>query len=175
MPEEKDKSKTWLGRVAFWNTKPPEGGALLHWEALEFYFVDKSVAWGVVASLIFIALAGFFIYFGQILVAVLTIVFLAVVLKLAYAKPEKLEYRIDRDGLRVSGWLHPYHKEIVGFWTGKQGRMPVVYFKTNSLWSEHFAVPLGDVSPKKAARLLEKYIPELTSLSSPRVAKSASR
>jgi hypothetical protein len=162
MSKEKDQPRAWLSRILPWTAQAPKEKALLRWEALEFYFVDKSVVWGVIASLIFIALIGFFIYFGQILVAVLTAIFLAVILKLAYAKPEKLEYRLDHDGLRVAGWLHPYYKEIVGFWTGKQGRLPVVYFKTNSLWSEHFAVPLGDMSPKKIAKVLANYIPELT-------------
>ena len=170
MSKEKDQPRTWWRRVLPWTAPAPQEKALLRWEALEFYFVDKSVAWGVIASLIFIALAGLFIYFGQILVAVLTLVFLAVILKLAYDKPEKLEYRLDHDGLRVAGWLHPYGKEIVGFWTGKQGRLPVVYFKTNSLWSEHFAVPLGDVSPKKVAKILANHIPELVSVAeSPKV------
>lgn len=144
----------------------------MRWEAPEFFFVAKNPVWGVVAALVFVALAGLFIFFGQFLVAVLTLVFLIVAMKLAYAKPENLEYRIDDEGLRIAGWLHPYEREIIGFWTAKQGRNNVVYFKTRSIWSEHFAVPLGDVAPKKIAKILANHIPELVSLSTPRIASS---
>ena len=161
MTEEKRKARAWYHWLPIFS-KEHLGKPLLQWEALEFFFVAKSPIWGAVAGLVFVALAGLFVFLGQFLVAVLTAVFLIVALKLAYAKPEKLEYRVDEDGLRVAGWLHSFDREIVGFWTAKQGRANVIYFKTRSIWSEHFAVPLGDVAPKKAARILEKHIPELS-------------
>ena len=171
MTEEKRKSRAWYHWLPIFSQEHL-GKPFLEWEALDFFFVAKNPVWGVMVALVFVALAGLFIYFGQFLVAVLTLVLMVVALKLAYAKPEKLQYRIDSDGLRVAGWLHPYGRELTGFWTAKQGRNNVVYFKTRSLWSEHFAVPLGDVAPKKIAKVLEKRIPELVSLSTPKIASS---
>ncbi|HLB31977.1 MAG TPA: hypothetical protein VJL27_00275 [Patescibacteria group bacterium] len=171
MTEEKRKSRAWYHWLPIFSKEHLEK-PLLRWEAPEFFFVAKNPVWGVVAALVFVALAGLFIFFGQFLVAVLTLVFLIVAMKLAYAKPENLEYRIDDEGLRIAGWLHPYEREIIGFWTAKQGRNNVVYFKTRSIWSEHFAVPLGDVAPKKIAKILANHIPELVSLSTPRIASS---
>ena len=125
----------------------------------------------MVVVVFFLALAALLVYFGQILTAVVAVLFMVVALKFAYAKPENIEYRIEKDGIRISGWLHPYWQEIVGFWAARQNNKPVLYLEVRNPLTDHMAVPLGNISTKKATNLLEKYIPEQLPPSTPRVAK----
>ena len=158
-----------------WTYGAPPPKAIIHWRAPEFYFVDKSIVWGIFVAIFFVALAGLLVYFGQILTALVSILFMVVVLKFAYAKPETIEYRIEEFGVRVSGWLHPYYDEIVGFWTSRQNRQPILYLKTKNIITDHLTIPLDDVPVKKITKVLEKYLPEVTPPSTPKIAGTKKR
>jgi len=150
----------WQSHSRPWNILPPHDKPLLSWRAPEFYLVDKSVGWGIAVIVIFVALALFLIFVGKILLAALSIVFLVTILKLAYETPQTLNYRIDIDGLRVAGWLHPFGKELRSFWAGRQNHRAVLYLNTNNFWSKYLVVPLGNTTPGKVAKILKKYLPE---------------
>lgn len=150
---------------------PPER-AIIKWQALEFYMVDKSIVWGILVSLFFVILAGLFAFFNQVLPAVITILFMFVVLKFAYAEPKTIEYRVEEIGIRISGWLHPYYVDIIAFWIGRQGDQQTLYLQTRNILSDHLSIPIKDVSTKKLARALEKYLPERLPLSTPKVQKT---
>jgi len=142
---------------------PVPGKPLLSWKANEFYFVDKSTGWGIVVVVLFLALATALTVFGQLLVAVVLLLFLVNIIKFAYAKPETIEYRIDHDGVRVANWLHAYDKEIIAYALTQHGRQHVLVLKTRGLWTDHLTLPIGSTSPKKIANVLDDYLPAIVS------------
>ena len=139
--------------------KSPPGRAVIKWQALEFYMVDKSIVWGMLVSLFFVTLAGLFALFNQVLLAVITLLFMFVVLKFAYAEPKTIEYRVEEIGIRISGWLHPYYIEIIAFWIGRQGNQQTLYLQTRNIFADHLSIPIKDVGIKKCARINEVFNP----------------
>jgi len=165
----KESTRAW---TALFVGKPKTQRALLAWRAPDFYLVDKGIGWGVVMIVVFLALAALLTYFGQVLTAVVAILFMIVVLKFAYAKPETIEYRIEEDGIRISGWLHPYYADLIAYWVARQEGKPTLYLQTRNLLTDHLAVPIGhEISVKKLTRVLDKYLPEHLPPRTPRVAK----
>lgn len=158
--------------IGIWIQKNPTERAIIKWRAPEFYLVDKGVVWGVLLALFFVALAGLFVYFGQILLGVITVLFMFVLLKFAYAKPETLEYRVEDLGVRISGWLHPYYDDIISFWIGRQGNQQTLYLQTRNMFTDHLSIPIKDISTKKLSRALEKYLPERLPPQTPKVPRT---
>jgi len=144
-------------------TPPAPAKPLLSWEANEFYFVDKGIGWGIAIVLLFLALATTLVIFGQLLIAIVLLLFLINIIKFAYAKPELIEYRIDPDGVRVSNWLHAYDKEIIAYAITEHNRQHVLILKTRGLWTDHLTLPIGKTSPKKIAKILDEYLPTIAS------------
>jgi len=168
-----DKIKKWFrSQVLVLVNKDIKEKALISWRAPEFYLVDKSTIWGILMILFFSALAALLIYFDQILAALVAILFMIVVLKFAYAKPETLEYRVEESGFRVSGWLHPYYDDIISFWIGRQGRHQTLYLQTRNIFTDHLSIPIKDISTKKLSRALEKYLPERLPPQTPKVLRT---
>jgi len=151
-------------------SEPPK--AIIKWRAPEFYLVKKSIVWGIAITIIFIVLITFFILIGQIFAGVILFLFLILILKYAYSKPEELDYQIDDEGVRVSGWLHPFWQEIIGYWIDTNKQAPILYLRTRSILSERLEMPIKDIKPKKLAKVLTKFIPEYIPPRAPRVASA---
>jgi len=146
-----------IGLVTTNKNLPP---AIIKWRAPEFYLVDKSIAWGIFLIVVMLSLAVVMALLGQYLVAVVSVLFMVVVLKYAYAKPEEIEYRIEKGGVRVSGWLHPYHKDIVAFWTASYRGKHTLYLQSKNILVSYLTIPTGNEPLKKVVKALEKYLPE---------------
>lgn len=146
--------------------------AILKWRAPEFYLVDKSVGWGVLLTVVMLSLTVIMSWLGQYLVAVISVLFLAVVLKYAYAKQEIIEYRIEEDGVRVAGWLHPYYKDIVAFWTASYKGKHTLFLQSKNILVSYLTIPTGDKPLKKIVNVLEKYLPERSPAQVPKVKKA---
>lgn len=156
-------------RMGQFVNKPESPKALLKWRAPEFYLVKKSIMWGIIISIVFIALFVFFTLIGEILSAAVILLFLILVLKYAYSKPEVLDYQIDSEGIRISGWLHPFYDEILSYWIVKNKNHYILYFQTRSILSERLSIPFKNQSPKKAAKILSKFISEYLPPRTPKV------
>ena len=152
------------------NKKLPE--AIIKWRATEFYLVDKSIVWGIILIIVLLSLAAFMILIGQFLASLVCIVFMVVTLKFAYAKPEIVEYRIEEKGFRISGWLHPYYKDIVAFWTASYKGKHTLYLQTTNILINYLAIPTGDEPLKKIVKALEKFLPESSPAQAPKVKKA---
>ena len=146
--------------------------AIIKWRAPEFYLVDKSVGWGVLLTIVMLSLAVIMSLLGQYLVAVISVLFLVVVLKYAYAKQEIIEYRVEEDGVRVAGWLHPYYKDIVAFWTASYKGKHTLFLQSRNILVSYFTIPTGDKPLKKIVNTLEKYLPERPPAQVPKVKKA---
>ncbi len=155
--------------VVFLNGEKKLPPALIKWQAPEFYLVDKSIAWGVVLIVVMLALATIMAILGQYLVGVVCILFMIVVLKFAYAKPEAIEYRVEEGGVRISGWLHPYYDDIVAFWTASYRGKHTIYLQSKNILVGYLTLPTGDKPLKKIVKALEKFLPEQTPAQVPRV------
>lgn len=161
----------------FWRSanKPSLPKALVVWRAPEFYLVKKSPIWGIVTGFFFAVLAVLFVYLGQILAALVVVLSSIVIIKFAYSKPEEIDYRVEPEGVRVSGWLHPYFSEIIAYLIVVRGRRATLYLKTKNILNDRVAIPLGDTKPKSVARALSKYIPEELPPAVPKVSKRRKR
>ncbi len=118
---------------------------------------------GTVRIVFFLALATALVVFGQLLIAIVLLLFLVNIIKLAYAKPELIEYRIDRDGIRVSNWLHAFNREVIAYTIVEHNHQHVLILKTKGLWTDHLTLPIGKTSPKKIAKILDDYLPIIAS------------
>ncbi|HPM28081.1 MAG TPA: hypothetical protein PLX55_02930 [bacterium] len=161
----------------FWRTsnKPSLPKALVTWRAPEFYLVKKNPSWGIVTGFFFATLAVLLVYLGQVLAALVAVLSGIVIIKFAYSKPEEIDYRVEPEGVRVSGWLHPYFSEIVAYLIVAKERRATLYLKTKNILNDRVAIPLGDAKPKTVSRALSKYIPEELPPAVPRVQKRQKR
>ncbi len=149
--------------------------ALLTWKAPEFYLVKKNPSWGILTGFFFFTLAFLLFYLGQALASLVVILSGIVIIKFAYSKPEEIDYRIEPEGVRVSGWLHPYFSEIVAYLIVIRGKRATLYLKTKKILYDRIAIPLADTKPKTVARALSKYIPEELPPVIPKVKKRRKR
>jgi hypothetical protein len=98
------------------NSNQPAERVLLSWDGFTFERGEIGIKWYAVASIITIALVGFFIWKQDWFSVVITLIVSAVLFwYVRYSKPEKVSYKVTALGLYINDRLYPF-SEIHSFW-----------------------------------------------------------
>lgn len=135
-----------------------------HWQAPEFHFYQKDLAWYFKFSLIGLILASIFIYLGasqkQFSYYLAAAVVLAAILALfsqSAVQPKATDIAFSQDGVEITGrkYLWPALKN---FWFSDH----TISFDQKKRFSFPLQAMIGEADPIKIREFLLQYLPEKT-------------
>lgn len=133
------------------------------WRSPTFMFYEKSPSWYTTIVVIGLVIALFFIFFlKRYLAAVVTILSVVVLFRLARFKPKNQEITITETGVTVGKKLYNWEK-LLGFWFVSTKDGLILYLKTNQRLLPNIAIPIENINPEEIRQALSAYLPELPS------------
>ncbi len=125
----------------------------------EFDYHPKEPAWYVNLTLVFLVIAGVFIYFFHYyLTSVIVLLGLIALFVHASHEPKEVTCQITNKHIKVGRKKYPYSK-VVSYWIYNQQTYPKLYLKTDDLLFDVVSIPLGAGDPEKIAKSLEGILP----------------
>lgn len=138
---------------------PKEDDGSITWTASEFIAHQKTLVWYVVLLIGAVVLAGLSFILTKDKTTAIAIVVAALLLMVGAAKkPRELDYRLDKDGLRVADKLHEYD-QFRSFAIVHQGAFSSVVFlplKRFSMLTQVFYDPTDE---QKIIDIVSNYLP----------------
>lgn len=134
----------------------------IKWQALEFHFYEKGVAWFSRFSIIAVLLIIIFIYLGitqkHFSYYLASGVVLAAALALfsqARVKPQAVNFHLAEGGIEFSGKKYLW-ENLKNFWVSGD----TVYFESKKKISIPISMPLGSQDANQLRNYLLQYLPE---------------
>ncbi len=107
-----------------------------------------------------LALAGFAVFLGNILFAIIVVMGIGSILFLAARGPREHVIRIDERGVSVDGTRYPFNA-IHSFWIERGVETPRLFITMNGVLSPHLSIPLSNKEEAlKVQQLLSRVLTE---------------
>jgi len=140
--------------------KPLKEGEVLEWEAYEYEHHKKDEkAWIRKTTYVAIPLAILMLLMKNVLGFVVVALGAAAFLLSAFRPPQRLTYRITKDGIIIGSTFRSY-KVFTSFWifSGEQGAL--LSLKRDGVLGHPLAVPMDGIDPDRVREILSAYLPE---------------
>lgn len=132
---------------------------LYSFKTKEFDYHPKEPAWYVNSALVFLLIAGIFVYFFHFyLTAVIILLGLIALFVHAAHEPRETTCQITNKKIKIGRKKYPYSK-LVSYWIYNQQTYPKLYLKTDQLLFDVISVPLGEGDPEKIDQNLLGILP----------------
>ena len=134
--------------------------SLLSWQAPEFTKYKKGKVWFIILFLIAAGLIALALFWKSITMVILIILGSFVVLIYALKEPVVVKIEITPKGIKVEDRLYAF-SEIKSFWIFYEPPeiKEISLYLKKPLFPNVF-IPLGDLDPNQARRILLKFLPE---------------
>ena len=132
---------------------------LVGWKAPEYETYDRTIAYYVVLSVLFLAVIGYAIYTRDWFVIGIFVILAGFLLWYQQKKPAEKTYRITQLGIYENNKFYQYN-EIFSYWfliDGKYKTLNVIFAKK---YLPQLTILLKEMDPVKVRSVLSKYIPE---------------
>jgi hypothetical protein len=136
-----------------------ETDARLTWSAYEHEHVERSGDWfwalGITAVCIAIASA----LFGDVLFGLVILGGAGIIALLAFHPPQRTEFEISGDGIRVGRDLHAWDS-VISFWVDETGDAPILLVDTVKFLAPNIIIPLDGVEIDAVHALMTEHAEE---------------
>jgi len=135
------------------------GEVLFSWTFTEFPDHQRDISWFIGAGIIAFIFLIFSIVSGNLLFAILVIIFPLVML-LVHRHVEDIEFKITEDGIMVKNHFYSY-KDLKNFFIiYLPPEVKTLYFEPGNVFKPRIPIPLQDQNPIEIRETLLKYMSE---------------
>lgn len=136
---------------------------VLVWHAYEHDHIEREADWYWAVGIVAVSIALISLIFGNFLFAIIVIIGLFILAKLAQHKPELTRFEISKKGVRIGEQLHAYN-EVSAFWVieGEDGEEvePRLLLATNKIMTHFLVIPIRHFEPSVVRAYLKKHLKE---------------
>lgn len=133
------------------------------WQTHEYIYQEKTTDWYWGTGIIAVSLAILAIFFGNILLALLTLIGGFTLCLFGARRPNHLRFEINHSGLLIERTLYPY-ATLESFWVEDNRHLDMhskVIFKSKQMITPLIVLPLDDVDPEHMRDFLLDHLPEV--------------
>ncbi len=136
--------------------------AILQWDIPEYHKYTHGRMWYVLITLISLGAIGYSIYVHNYVLAVLTVLLVAIIVMHEIREPKTIQFGLTARGLFLDERVVPYAR-LSRFWVvgGEDDKTPAfIYFDYRGAWRPRFAVPISLDAVDDVREVLSEFIPE---------------